>query len=383
MTSNQGSTIMRNIPDVALTADNVFVVFGGGQNGLFGGTSCASPLWAGFMALVNQQAVASGKPTLGFINPSIYALAAGASYGTSFHDITTGDNTWFGSPNKFFAVTRYDLCTGWGTPTGTGLINALVGGAQTHISAPLPAYGTTLSTLIGGNPNGDWQLFIQDDLPLNSGVISNGWILTLTTANPVGASADLMLTMTNSAGTNQTVLAGGTLTYVITVTNFGSSVSTNPAVTDFLPDGITLTSTNPTIGSVIRNGSKLVWNIGTNLDLYAGAQLTFAGQINSAGAAVNQAIVASASTPDPNPDDDFAFNTVTVGIATPPQFGTVGFASGKFVLSITAPAAPTIVQTSTNLASTNWLNVFTSTPPFTYTNNATNPALFYRAKLAP
>jgi subtilase family serine protease len=57
MTTNHGSTTMRNVPDVALTADNVFVVYSNGISGSFGGTSCASPLWAGFIALVNQQAV--------------------------------------------------------------------------------------------------------------------------------------------------------------------------------------------------------------------------------------------------------------------------------------------------------------------------------------
>src|SRR5580693_943274 len=43
----QGSSVKRNVPDVALTAENVYVTFGGGQNGIVGGTSCAAPLWAG------------------------------------------------------------------------------------------------------------------------------------------------------------------------------------------------------------------------------------------------------------------------------------------------------------------------------------------------
>jgi subtilase family serine protease len=66
MVANHGSTTMRNVPDVALTADNVFVVSSGGSFGNFGGTSCASPLFAGFMALVNQQAAANSKPSIGF-----------------------------------------------------------------------------------------------------------------------------------------------------------------------------------------------------------------------------------------------------------------------------------------------------------------------------
>ena len=51
----------------------------------------------------------------------------------------------------------------------------------------------------GGNPNGMWELFVQDDALVDSGMISNGWILTLTMASPVGESADLELSMTASA----------------------------------------------------------------------------------------------------------------------------------------------------------------------------------------
>ncbi len=121
-----GSASFRNIPDVALTADNVYVVSGGsgvGSGGV-GGTSCAAPLWAGFMALVNQQAAASGKPASGFFNPAIYVIAAGPGYAKCFHDITTGNNTWSGSPNLFYAMAGYDLCTGLGTPAGQNLINS-------------------------------------------------------------------------------------------------------------------------------------------------------------------------------------------------------------------------------------------------------------------
>ena len=55
MANNFGSTNMRNTPDVALTADGVDVRSGGGDVTV-GGTSCAAPLWAGFTALINQQA---------------------------------------------------------------------------------------------------------------------------------------------------------------------------------------------------------------------------------------------------------------------------------------------------------------------------------------
>ncbi len=126
MTANHGSTTMRNVPDVALTADGIWVIANNGAaNGMYGGTSCAAPLWAAFTALVNQQAAQYGLAPVGFLNPALYALGKGTNFASCFHDITTGNNEWSLSPTNFIAVPGYDLCTGWGTPTGTSLINAL------------------------------------------------------------------------------------------------------------------------------------------------------------------------------------------------------------------------------------------------------------------
>ncbi len=126
MALNQGSTSHRNIPDVAMTADGVWCLINNGQSASAVGTSCAAPLWAGFIALANQQASNYHLPPVGFINPAIYALGQGASYTACFHDIAQGNNTWPGNPTNFYAVPGYDLCTGWGTPNGINLINALV-----------------------------------------------------------------------------------------------------------------------------------------------------------------------------------------------------------------------------------------------------------------
>lgn len=126
MSTNLGSTAWRNIPDVALTGDQVEVIHNNGYSNVVGGTSCAAPLWAGFMALVNQQAQANGQAPVGFLNPLLYALGKSDNYGALFHDITTGNNTTASNPNRFYAVAGYDLCTGWGTPNGSNFINALL-----------------------------------------------------------------------------------------------------------------------------------------------------------------------------------------------------------------------------------------------------------------
>jgi len=120
--TNGGSTTLRNIPDVAAEADtNQYSCYDGGCYGGNGGTSYASPQWAGFMAMVNQQAVANGDAPLGFINPSLYRIGIGSSYVGDFHDIVSGSN------GKYSAVTGFDLVTGWGSFDGPNLINRLIG----------------------------------------------------------------------------------------------------------------------------------------------------------------------------------------------------------------------------------------------------------------
>ncbi len=136
MANNQGSTTKRNLPDVALTADNIWVVAHDGSTSsgfAVGGTSCAAPLWAAFTALVNQQGAINQRASVGFLNPALYALGLGANYAATFHDITSGNNTNLSVANKFYAVAGYDLCTGWGTPNGTNMINALAPPATTPI----------------------------------------------------------------------------------------------------------------------------------------------------------------------------------------------------------------------------------------------------------
>ena len=385
MTVPQGSATQRNIPDVAMAADDVFVIADGGvfYNGV-GGTSVAAPLWAGFTALVNQQATNNNHAPVGFINPALYKIASGANYAACFHDITTGNNKWSSSPALFSAATNYDLCTGLGTPTGTNLINALtaagVNNPITHLSPPPPPYGSTLTSLNGGNPNGNWYLFIQDDRQLDSGTVSNGWVLNLTTANPVGYSANLALSMAVST-TN--LLVGGNVVYTIGVTNYGPSVSSNTVVVDTLPSGFTLVTTNSTQGSVNRSGSVIIWSVGTLAN--AGAQLVLTAKANVAGINLENTATATSDSSDPNPNDNSASASVNVGTLTPPQLsgGAVG-AGGVFSMNITGSAVPTIIQAATNLVSPVWISIVTNTPPFLFTdpNASSYPYRFYRALTA-
>lgn len=117
------SSTMRNVPDVSLNADpdtGYAIYFNGGWS-VFGGTSCAAPLWSALAALVNQQRASNLSP-LGFANPALYAVAQANNYATSadFHDVA--DN----STNGFYAaVLGYDNATGWGSFNGAALISDL------------------------------------------------------------------------------------------------------------------------------------------------------------------------------------------------------------------------------------------------------------------
>ncbi len=128
--SNQASTTIRNVPDVAAEAntDN-YLCDQGSCTGDYGGTSFAAPRWAGFLALVNQQVVANGNSTLGFVNPVVYSIGAGTNYNNDFHDITSGNNS-NGHGQSYNAVVGYDLVTGWGSPNGQNLIYALAGSSS-------------------------------------------------------------------------------------------------------------------------------------------------------------------------------------------------------------------------------------------------------------
>ncbi len=385
-TTSHGSKTMRNVPDVALTADHVWVIYGAGSSDWFGGTSCAAPLWGGFTALINQQAASNGLAPVGFINPAVYAIAAGPNYLNCFHDTTTGNNTWSASPNLFYATNVYDLCTGLGTPNGTNLINALAASVNPvlHLSPPPPPYGTNLAAMNGSNPNGTWSLFIQDDSQYDSGVISNGWILTLTTANLVGSAADNQLLMTVSA-TN--IAVGGLVTFYLTVTNFGPTFATNVQVSDSsLPSlGLTLVSSTATTGSVARSGSTVIWNVGTlgTLANNNGGQAALEMQVNDSGTIINSATV-SATTSDPNPADASGSVTINGIVSTPPNVSAVVVNNnGTFQFTVSGQSGlEYIVEASTNLI--NWVPVYTNPPPyvspFTFIDSSalTYPDRYYR-----
>jgi kumamolisin len=120
--SNMGSTRLRNVPDIGGDANTVnYLCDSYGCSGGSGGTSFASPIWSGFIALANEQAASEGKPRIGFLNPLVYGIGGQAgTYAAAFHD-TLGNTS-----GKYTAVAGYDLVAGLGSPNGQALVEALV-----------------------------------------------------------------------------------------------------------------------------------------------------------------------------------------------------------------------------------------------------------------
>jgi hypothetical protein len=235
--NNGASATLRNVPDVAAEAntDNYICEMGNCVGG-YGGTSFAAPRWAGFMALVNQQAAANGDPSIGFLNPAIYPIGEDSAYGDAFHDIVSGNNdardNCCGWP-YYNAVPGYDLVTGWGSPAGQGLIDALAPAAPASFALSSSASAltidpgssgkATISVTVAAGFSGAVNLSVSG---LPSGVTAN-W-----SANPTSGKSLLTLAAASSA-------VRGSYLLTVTGTSASQTVSTNLELTVNAP-GFTL-----------------------------------------------------------------------------------------------------------------------------------------------
>jgi kumamolisin len=115
------STGGRGVPDVAGDAapDTGYQILVDGQQQVVGGTSAVAPLWAGLVALLNQQL----DRKVGFLNPQLYPLRESV-----FFDITSGNN------GAFAARPGWDACTGLGSPDGQLLLTSLHASAASATS---------------------------------------------------------------------------------------------------------------------------------------------------------------------------------------------------------------------------------------------------------
>ena len=208
----------RGIPDVAADAsDGVTIVQGGGAEGV-GGTSLATPLWAGFAAIADQYA---GRD-LGLLDPTAYSILRSANYSTDFHDVTSGNN-------GYSAGTGWDPVTGIGTP--------IVGALVKDLTEPLPpdsslrvllyaneTYGPTPTTVrFGVAPSGGQAPYPLEGVYFGdgtSGLASNGVVSHRFTRSGVytaiAFAADSSGNLTSSYPVAIVVGGGGPLNITLT-----------------------------------------------------------------------------------------------------------------------------------------------------------------------
>jgi kumamolisin len=218
--ANEGSTTFRNGPDISANSNFTFYVCADQTTctaNLYGGTSFAAPMWAGYIALVNQQAAADGKPAPGFIDPAVYGVGLGSEYDNDFHDIISGSN-------GFPATPGYDLATGWGSPNQSGLINALLG-TQSSFNLSVSPVTITVAKHRNGTATITSSVFGGFSSPIT---LSGSGLGTITfSPNPIPAGpGDATMTI---AVPNKTAL--GSYTVTIKGTGAGQTDTTTMTVT--------------------------------------------------------------------------------------------------------------------------------------------------------
>jgi sugar lactone lactonase YvrE len=244
--SNHGSTTLRNGPDVSANANFTFYTCANQTTCLaneYGGTSFAAPMWAGYIALVNQQLTANGEPSIGFLNPAIYTQNVTSAYNTDFHDITNGTS------GSYSAVTGYDLVTGWGSPNGQNLISTLapqgpgflLSASPGSLSINLSASGTATITVNDQDGfSGSINLSVSG---LPSGVAASFG------ANPATGTSVLTLTASST-------VAAGTYNVIITGTSGALSATTALLLTINPGPGFTL-GVSPASQAIVQNTSGI------------------------------------------------------------------------------------------------------------------------------
>jgi kumamolisin len=238
--SDSYSNGYREVPDVAALASPDtgsptagYDVFLQGSWTQEGGTSAATPLWAAVVELCNEYAIQQGLSGNGFVNPTLYNLAAGTPGFAPLHDVTTGDNDpapAFGDPkhNPIFypATSGYDLASGLGSPDAYNLARDLAG------VAPAPT-GTATSTAVPPTTTGTSTPTDTPAPPTST--------LTSTPVPPTSTATSTLVSPTSTSTNTATAATTGT----DTATNTPTTATASPTATETATPTPVQTSTVP------------------------------------------------------------------------------------------------------------------------------------------
>ncbi|SNT41972.1 Serine protease, subtilase family [Granulicella rosea] len=324
--ANGGSTTLRNVPDVAMEGDfDNYACQNGACAGDWAGTSFAAPRWAGFMALINQQAVEAGNaPTggLGFVNPAIYRLAQGANAASDFHDVTVGNNDTYNQPLWYSATAGYDLTTGWGSANGQHLIDDLAG-------AQIPGFWLSPSLrTIAVNPGATAAANISIT---PAGGFGGSVNLAITSALPAGVTASFSPNPTTSASVLTLTATGGapTASQPVTITGTSDQLAASASVTVAVhAPSFALSATPASLG--INQGGTGTTTIAVQ-DLYG-----FTGSVNLSIAGLPTGVTAAFSNATTSGSSVLTLTVASTAVAGSYSL-TVSGVSGSTTASTTIP----------------------------------------------
>jgi Pro-kumamolisin, activation domain/IPT/TIG domain len=203
----------REVPDVSADAapSTGYVVFYKGHWVIVGGTSAATPVWAGMAALADASGEGGcASQPLGFLNPSLFAIAAGPGASAALRDVTPPGNNHPGPSGLYPVTPGYDMATGLGTPIATdgatpGLVAQLCAALPPAVASVSPADappGATL-TITGSGFAAGASVELGATAAANVAVSDSR---TLTATVPAG-SGSVDVTVTTAGGTSATVAA--------------------------------------------------------------------------------------------------------------------------------------------------------------------------------
>ena len=248
--SNLASSTNRNVPDVSFNADQYtgYSVYVTNKWWIYGGTSAAAPIWAAFVALVNQQRAAGSQPPIGFPNTLLYQIGKGTGYATAFHDIANG------STNLHYpAVVGYDCATGWGSFNGANMLASLSSGQTSTPAIPIAPVTLGASATVSG-PVISWTA--------SSGATGYNVYRSTSSVSGFGKIGSASLPSPYNDPTGQ---PGVAYYYDVTATNTGGeSAASNVA------GPVSATAVAPTNVSAVVNGTsvRLAWSTSTGATSY-------------------------------------------------------------------------------------------------------------------
>lgn len=289
----------RSVPDIALVADpNTGVIFTvNGLQYVYGGTSVAAPIFAGFLAAIKATE---------FVNPKLYTAPL-----TCFHDVVSGSN------GGYSASLGYDNCTGLGSIVGNLLAAVLVPPVTPVLATALVLSPATVSMAAGTT-----QQILASFTP--TGVTNTG--LTWTSSNTSVATI-------SSTGLLTAVTAGSAT--VTATTQDGSNISASTAVTVTAAIPVTNVSVSPSTGSVYLNAP------GNTLQLTATAT-------NSSGSTpTNSALTWSTSNSNVSVSSSGLVTGLLIGTATVTARSVSDLAvSGSATITVSQPVTSVILNLS-------------------------------------